>query len=360
MTRYLQESDNEGPITRIAQVASDLMSYPSVTGAELPVLEHVERLLKGMGWHTERWPISNDERFNVFAALAGKSPTVVLTTHLDVVPAPERLWLPKVEGGALRGRGACDAKGIAAVMIEAADSLRQEGCADVGLLFVVGEETDSVGAKAAVPILRERGIRYIVNGEPTEGKLVVAQKGVLAGTIVIKGKPCHSGYPHLGTDANGFLVELAHALRRIDFGSHPVFGDATLNLGMIRGGSAGNVVSPSAEIAFWIRTVRSSLSSREPIERVVHETAQRFSGIEVGVEVQVVNDPLELEALPHFETTVFCGGSDISYYVESGARVLMFGPGSLHHAHTDDEHVTLQSLEEGYTAYRSICRTIMS
>jgi len=352
--------EDEYTVARIVEVAKALISYPSVTGSELQVMEHVDRLLKRMGWRTERWPIRNDTRFNVFATPTSKSPQVVFTTHLDVVPAPERLFTPEVTAGVLRGRGACDTKGLAAVMIHAADHLRREGRDDIGLLFVVGEETDSVGAQAAVPELTKREVRYIVNGEPTEGKLVVAQKGVLAGAVTITGKPCHSGYPALGVDANGFLIELGHALRRIDFGSHPIFGQSTLNLGLMRGGSAGNIVSSSADLSFWVRTVSSSEAARAPIEQAARETARRFPGIEFDIHVQVLSDPIELVPLPNFETTVFCGGSDISYYVDSGARVLMYGPGSLLHAHTNDEHIALEDLGVAFEAYRKIYHALVS
>jgi acetylornithine deacetylase len=348
---------------RIVEIAKGLISFPSVTGAENPVMEHVDRLLKEMGWHTERWPIKDDARCNLFAVSSinnprTKNPKIVFTTHLDVVPAPEKLFTPEVVGDLLRGRGACDTKGIAAVMIQAADSLRRDGHDDIGLLFVVGEEIDSVGARAAVAELKARGVKYIVNGEPTEGKLVVAQKGVFAGTIAIRGRACHSGYPNLGVDANGFLIELGHALRQIDFGSDPMFGAATLNLGMLRGGSAGNVISSSAELGFWVRTVTTAEASREPIERGIRETARRFPGIECELRTRVVSDPIELLPLPGFETTVFCGGSDISYYVDSDARILMLGPGSLLNAHTNDEYIKLSELREAYAAYRKIYSTL--
>jgi acetylornithine deacetylase len=223
---------------------------------------------------------------------------------------------------------------------------------------VVGEEIDSVGARAAVPELKARGVKYIVNGEPTEGKLVVAQKGVFAGSIEIRGRACHSGYPNLGVDANGFLIELGHALRQIDFGSDPMFGVATLNLGMLRGGSAGNVISSSAELGFWVRTVTTAEASREPIERAISETTKRFPGINCELRTRVVSDPIELLPLPGFETTIFCGGSDISYYGDSNARILMFGPGSLLNAHTNDEHIKLSELGEAYATYRKIFSTL--
>lgn len=360
MTPTSGTHDKEQALASIVEIAKDLISIPSVTGSEIRIMEHVERLLAAIGWRTERWAIPHDTRFNVFAAPATKIPTVVFTTHLDVVPAPDALFSPQLVGDILRGRGACDTKGIAAAMIQAADSLRREGCDEIGLLFVVGEEIDSVGARAAVPLLKERGVRYVVNGEPTEGKLVVAQKGVFAGKIAIQGKPCHSGYPELGVDANGFLIELGYALRAINFGSHPTFGTSTLNLGMVRGGSAGNIISSSAELNFWVRTVGPAESARAPIERVARETAERFPGIHFDLKTQIVSDPIELLPLPHFETTVFCGGSDISYYVDSGARVLMLGPGSLLNAHTDDECIKLEELSAAYVAYRAMYRSLVS
>lgn len=349
-----QEVTNELVLDKIVATAMGLMAFPSLTGHELPVMEHVESLLQGMGWRTERWPIPNDLRFNLFAKPAGRNPRVVLTTHLDVVPAPDDLFTPTIVHGVLLGRGACDTKGIAAVMIQGADSLKREGHDDIGLLFVVGEETDSVGARMAVPMLRERGVEFIVNGEPTEGKLVIAQKGVLAGKIFVKGRSCHSGYPHLGVDANAFLIDVASELRSIDFGTHPVFGESTINIGMLKGGEAGNIVSPSAELSFWLRTVSSSHVLTETVHAAVKSVAKRLPGVEVSVTIDVESEPIELVPLSGFETTVFCGGSDVSYYVESGARVLMYGPGSLTHAHTDTEQITLRELGEAFNGYLTI------
>lgn len=350
---------SQSTVTTIVDIAKELISYPSVTGRELHVMEHVDRLLKRMGWRTERWAIPNDHRFNVFATPSRSPARVVFTTHLDVVPAPESLFTPRVHEEILRGRGACDAKGIAAVMIQAAESLRLQGCADLGLLFVVEEETESAGAKAAVPELQRRGIRHIVNGEPTEGKLIVAQKGVLAGKITITGKACHSGYPALGVDANGLLLEVGHSLRTLSFGSHPVYGDSTINIGAIKGGSAGNIISPSSELSFWVRAVSPVAPLEQHIRDTVTEVAKRFPGSKVTIEIQIASDPIELLALPGFETSVFCGGSDVSYYVESGASCLMYGPGSLLHAHTDEEHIRLSELAQAFTAYRAIYEALV-
>jgi len=285
-------------------------------------------------------------------------PRVVFTTHLDVVPAPERLFMPEVSGGFLRGRGACDAKGVAAVMIQAAEALRVQGRTDIGLLFVVEEETESAGAQAAVPMLRERNIQFIVNGEPTDGKLVAAQKGILAGRISARGKACHSGYPELGIDANAFLIELGHTLRSISYGEHPVLGKATINVGLLQGGSAGNIISPKGELNFWIRAVGPASSLTDHISGAIREVTSRFAGIETTTAITIESDPVELLVLPGFETTVFCGGSDVAFYVESGARCLMFGPGSLLLAHTDDERIALPQLSEAFEAYQRIYHAI--
>lgn len=344
----------EAPLSRILEIAQGLISYPSVTGRELHVMEHVDRLLKRMGWRTERWPIPNEARFNVFATPSTAPARIVFTTHLDVVPAPERLFMPEVVGGVLRGRGACDAKGVAAAMIEAAEALRTQGQNDIGLLFVVEEETESAGARAAVPMLKARGVEFVINGEPTDGKLVVAQKGILAGTISARGRACHSGYPELGIDANAFIIELGHALRSISFGQHPTLGQATINLGLLHGGSAGNIVSPKAEMSFWIRAVTAAAPLRNQVEAALREVSARFLGIETSTTISIESDPVELLGLPGFDTAVFCGGSDVAFYVESGARCLMFGPGSLLLAHTDDEHIAVSELAEAYHSYQRI------
>lgn len=349
----------DSTISRILETAQGLISYPSVTGRELHVMEHVDRLLKRMGWRTERWPIPNEPRFNVFATPTSAPARVVFTTHLDVVPAPERLFMPQVSGGALRGRGACDAKGVAAAMIQAAEALRVQGRNDVGLLFVVEEETESAGARAAVPMLKARNVEFIVNGEPTDGKLIIAQKGILAGVISARGRACHSGYPELGVDANAFIIELGNELRSISFGEHPKLGRATINLGLLQGGSAGNIISPRAEMSFWIRAVTVASPLRTSINQAIELVSSRFPGIETSTTITIESDPVELLGLPGFETAVFCGGSDIAFYVESGARCLMFGPGSLLLAHTDDEHILVSELAEAYEGYQRIYRTLV-
>ena len=173
------------------------------------------------------------------------------------------------------------------------------------------------------------------------------------------GKACHSGYPGLGIDANAFLLELGYALRSIQFGEHPTYGSSTLNIGTIRGGSAGNIVSPSSELSFWLRAVTPVGPLQELITETVRNVTARFPGSNVTTTIQISSDPLELLPLPGFETTVFCGGSDVSFYTESGATCLMYGPGSLVHAHTDDEHIELSELGQAFEAYQNIYFILM-
>ena len=151
------------------ELTKSLVNMASVTGHEKACAEFVKGHLAHLGFQPEMMPVSRD-RSNVFATW-GK-PDVVLSTHMDTVPP----FFPAHEDAEhIYGRGSCDAKGILAAQVTAAERLKNDGVEDFALLFLVGEETVSDGAREAN--LHPRGSRYIINGEPTENKLVIGSKG---------------------------------------------------------------------------------------------------------------------------------------------------------------------------------------
>ena len=210
----------------------------------------------------------SDARFNIYAAMPGVTPDMVLSTHMDTVPP---FFGCTEDDEFLYGRGTCDAKGILAAQIAAADHLRDAGV-KVGLLFVVGEERDSTGAKVAN--LHPRGSRFLINGEPTDNRLALATKGALRVELRAKGRMAHSAYPELGESAIDKLVEALHDVLALPLPVEPEIGPATLNVGLISGGYAPNVIADKAEAHILIRTVGASDEIKEAITRVVGDRAE--------------------------------------------------------------------------------------
>ncbi|HEV2618471.1 MAG TPA: M20/M25/M40 family metallo-hydrolase, partial [Acidobacteriaceae bacterium] len=203
------------------------------------------------------------ERFNVYAAPPGVTPEVVLSTHMDTVPP---FFGCTEDDEFLYGRGSCDAKGIIAAQVAAADRLREAGV-KAGLLFVVGEERDSAGAKVANR--NPRGSRFLINGEPTDNRLALATKGALRVELRAHGRMAHSAYPELGESAIEKLVEALHDVLAMPLPVEPEIGPTTVNIGLISGGYAPNVIADKAEAHLLIRTVGPSEEIKQAITRLV-------------------------------------------------------------------------------------------
>lgn len=327
----------------------DLIRIPSITGAEGPVMGFVEQFCRARGWRLRQIPVSSG-RFNL---LIGESDAkVVLSTHLDVVPAPDELFCPRCDGVRIIGRGACDAKGIAASMLAAYETLIAQGESSVGLLFVVGEEVDGIGARVAARELQGTGVAVIINGEPTEGKLARAHKGALDAVVRFSGRSCHSGYPELGLDANAEMLKCAHRLLTADFGYSPEFGGATVNVGSVSGGHAANIISDHAELQCCVRTVgKSNDSARQLFETLCAPAVP---------EIRFDAPPVVLETVPGFETAVMAYASDIPNFLPLGCRMLMYGPGSILVAHTDEEFVAIAELEQAVEGYVALAKHYLS
>jgi acetylornithine deacetylase len=288
-------------------------------------------------------PVSRD-RSNVFAAW-GK-PDIVMSTHMDTVPP----FFPAHEDAEhIYGRGSCDAKGIMATQVCAAERLKKDGVEDFALLFLVGEETVSDGAREAN--LHPRGSRYIINGEPTENKLVIGSKGNLRIDIRARGKMAHSAYPHLGVNAIDRLLDVLADVRKIPLPVSPVLGPSTMNIGMIKGGRAANVVPDEAVAQILIRIVEDS----EPLRR-------KFTEITAGrCELDVVRDTplLLMEKLEGYETDVVAFTTDLPSLTHWG-RPMLLGPGSISMAHTERECVRKADLVAAADLYYRLVRDLKS
>lgn len=320
-----------------------LVSIDSVTGREGACAEFLSNHLSQKGFQVELQPVSPG-RSNVLALWG--TPEVVLSTHMDTVPP----FMPAGEDAEfIYGRGACDAKGIVASQVTAAERLVEEGVVDFGLLFLVGEEEMSDGAQAANRMAL--GVKYIVNGEPTENKLVIGTKGILRVDIRTRGRMAHSAYPELGESAIEKLLDVLNDLRRMPLPSDPILGETTVNIGVISGGRAANVIPDEARAQVLYRTVDGSADLRSRIEAVLNGRC----------EYQFVRDTpaLHLEEMEGFDTTVVAFTTDLPTLTRWGRRVLL-GPGSVSLAHTDHERVRKADLVQAVQLYCRLVRELKS
>ena len=326
----------------VVELATRLVEIPSVTGSEGPVTDALAAILEYDGWGITRQSVGPG-RDNLWATRGNG--VVTLSTHLDTVPGDVPI---RVEAGRLFGRGACDAKGIAAAMVVAANRLADAGEERVDLLFVVGEEGRSDGARAANQLPATS--RFLVNGEPTEGHLASGAKGTLQAIVRTSGTEAHSAYPEQGQSAVHTMVRLLGELTQLDLPVDPMLGPTTINVGTVSGGSAPNVLAGSCEATMMVRLVGEPEPVRDLIEQwagedaevswVSHVPAQRF------------------ETVPGFEVGAVGYTTDASL-LDAWGRPLLYGPGSIHVAHTPDEHVSVEALRTAVDDYERIVRALL-
>jgi len=325
--------------------ARGLIDIDSTTGREGEAGRWLVRHLHELGFSVTEQRVEGD-RINVIASSSPAStPLVMLSTHFDCVPP---FFPSRVEGDRLYGRGSCDAKGILAAQVAAADRLRHEGETRVGLLFVVGEERGSDGAKIANAAAA--GARFLVNGEPTESRLGSATRGILRLKLHAEGRAAHSSFPELGESAIDKLLDALMELRRLPLPSDPVLGTTYYTVGLISGGVAPNVVSPSAEAEVMFRTVGDG----EDVRNAISSVESRVS-IEHVLEVP----PVKMKVVPGFETAVFPYTTDIPF-LSAWGEPLLFGPGSIHVAHTAHEFVSIAELTAAVDSYVGIVKGLLA
>jgi len=323
-------------------IARALVDIDSTTGREAEAGRWLAGCLRDAGFAVTEQPV-DDTRFNILATTG--TPAVVFSTHFDCVPP---FFPSRVDGDRLYGRGACDAKGILAAQVAAADRLRQEGETRVGLLFVVGEERGSDGARKANEA--SNGCRFLIDGEPTDSRLGLATRGILRLKLHATGRAAHSSFPELGESAIDKLIDVLIALRAIELPSDGVLGHTHYSIGLINGGVAPNVVSPSAEAEVMFRTVSDASVVREAI--AVLETR-------VQIEHVIEVPPVRLMTVPGFDTEVFPYTTDIPFLTGWG-QPLLFGPGSIHAAHTAEEFVSIEELQAAVRHYATIARALLA
>jgi acetylornithine deacetylase len=320
-----------------------LVDIESISGNEGAVGAEVYEELCRLGYTTHKMPVAH-ERFNVVATLDDRPPQVVFSTHMDTVPP----FIPSSEDADnIYGRGSCDAKGIIAAQVAACQRLKKDGVA-VGMLFVVGEERDSLGAKVAneSPL----GSRFLINGEPTENKIALASKGTLRTEITATGKMAHSAYPELGESAIEKLLSALDRLRKMELPRSREAGPCTLNIGVIEGGRAPNVIPDHAKAHLLYRLVGASETLRKEITAAVAGLAQADFVLEIPF--------IKLQTVPGIETMTASFTTDIPALSRWGTPVLL-GPGSIHVAHTDRECISKKQLHQAVDLYCSVAKHLL-
>ena len=321
-----------------------LIDIESITGNERAVGEALAQELTRFGYVVECIPVER-HGFNVWAThRCEPNPAVVLSTHMDTVPP----FIASSESeDRIYGRGSCDAKGIIAAQIGAAEKLKPQGVY-VGLLFLVGEERDSRGAQTANQ--RPRGSKYLINGEPTENKLAIASKGTLRVEIIAEGKMAHSAYPHLGESAIEKLLAALERVRKIPLPADPKAGPCTMNIGLIEGGRAPNVIPDRAVAHLLYRLVGPSDELRRQIEDAVSGNAEARFILEIPY--------MEMATVPGIETMIAAFTTDIPALTNWG-KPLLIGPGSIHVAHTDGEYIEKRQLLDAVDLYANIAHQLI-
>lgn len=322
-----------------------LMSVPSTSGEEEAVGFWLRDHLVSLGWTVELQPVSENQN-NVIATL-NDTPRVWFSTHMDTVPP----FIPPTEDDEkIYGRGACDAKGIIAAQITAAEQLRNEGVNDIGLLYTVEEERSSTGAKAANLHPLALKCEYMINGEPTDNDLAIGSKGSFRLKIKTKGKAAHSAYPEEGDSAILTLLDILDDIRQTKFPNDDFFGETTVNIGTLEGGLALNVIPPHSEAGLLIRLT----TKREPIQQAL-ENIVRGRG---EIEVLSCSEPVKLLEVEGFDQKVVRFTTDIPHLPNWG-KPLLLGPGSILVAHTKDEFVAKADLEKAVTLYSDLARRLL-
>ncbi|HEX8284047.1 MAG TPA: M20/M25/M40 family metallo-hydrolase [Pyrinomonadaceae bacterium] len=331
---------------KLFELTRTLIDIPSVSGDEAEVGRFLASHLESSGWRVESQE-AEPGRANVLAT-TGRRARVVLSTHMDTVPP----FIASSEDAThIRGRGACDAKGIIAAQVAAAEALRAEGLEELGLLFTVDEELGSLGARAADAHAMARECEFLINGEPTENRLAAGSKGSLRLRLSTRGRAAHSAYPERGRSAIEQMLDVLADVRGLNWPRDEFFGETTCNIGTMRGGTRPNVIPAEAEAELQIRLVTPSDTVKAILEETVAERAR--------VEYLSAAEPVRMHSVEGFEREVVRFTTDIPYLSNWGAPLLV-GPGSILDAHTDGERVSKRELEESVEIYVRLVKSLLA
>ncbi len=331
-------------MSEVLDLAAELINIESVTGNEKGMCDWLENWCQRQGLEVVRQTVAPD-RDNLFAKVPGVKARLLFNSHIDTVPP---FFEARFEGGRLMGRGACDTKSLIAAQLLAARRLLAEK-KPIGLLYVVGEEVDHCGMIKA----NELGLdpEFLIVGEPTESKLANRQKGMLKIRLKCQGKAAHSGYPELGVSAITLMLDVLADLNGIAWPNDETLGQTTMNIGVLKGGRAANVVPDYCEAECLVRVVTDHRSILETITETIANRAK--------IEVVAGNDPTDLSVVDGMETSVVSFNTDIPYFNFSG-KAFLWGAGSILDAHTDHEFIETSDLEHAVTVYEQLARQLLA
>ncbi len=327
------------------ELTTRLMKIPSISGDELAVGIFLRDYLESLGWTVELQPVSENQN-NIIAYL-NETPRVFLSTHMDTVPP----FIPPTEDSeTIYGRGSCDAKGIIAAEITAAELLRSEGITDIGLLFTVDEEQSSTGAKVANGHPLAATCEYMINGEPTDNELAIGSKGSLRMLLKTKGKAAHSAYPEEGESAIEKLLDILNDVRELQLPTDEFYGETTLNIGLLSGGLKTNIIPPNAEAGLHIRLVTDEKPVLELLEKAVKNRGD--------LEISSFSLPVKMLEVEGFTQKVVRFTTDIPHLTNWGTPLLL-GAGSILVAHTKDEFVKKNDLKKSVELYVNLVKKLL-
>ncbi|CAN5414435.1 ArgE/DapE family deacylase [soil metagenome] len=328
------------------ELTKTLINIPSISEDEQAVGFFLRDYLESLGWTVELQPVSENQN-NVIAYL-NDTPRVFFSTHIDTVP-------PFIEAGEdeekIYGRGACDAKGLVASQIFAAEELRKQNINDIGLLFTVDEEQGSSGARMANKHKIAAKCEFMINGEPTDNDLAVGSKGSLRLMLRTKGTAAHSAYPEMGESAIEKLLDILQDVRRIEFPNDEFFGETTNNIGLINGGLKTNVIAPNAEAGLHIRLTTSDKPILELLEKATRGRGE--------IEIMSTALPVKMLAVEGFRQKTVRFTTDIPHLSNWGTPLLL-GAGSILAAHTKDEFVPKKELQEAVGLYVNLVKKLLA
>jgi acetylornithine deacetylase len=327
------------------ELTKNLIDIPSISEDEQQVGFFLRDYLQKLGWTVEMQSVSENQN-NVIASL-NKTPRVFFSTHMDTVPP---FIAASEDDEKIYGRGACDAKGIIASQIFAAEQLRKQNITDIGLLFTVDEEQGSAGARAANKHPIAAKCEFMINGEPTDNDLAIGSKGSLRFFIKTEGKAAHSAYPEMGESAIEKLLDILNDVRKIEFPNDEFFGETTNNIGLISGGLKTNVIAPNAEAGLHIRLTTDDKPILEILEKVVAGRGE--------IEIMSVAQPVKMLAVEGFQQKVVRFTTDIPHLSNWGTPLLL-GAGSILDAHTKDEFVLKKDLETAVGLYANLAKKLI-
>ena len=328
------------------ELTKSLMSIPSVSGEEEAVGFWLRDYLESLGWTVELQEVEPGQN-NVIAYL-NETPRVWLSTHMDTVPP---FIAPTEDEEKIYGRGSCDAKGIIAAQITAAESLREQGVEDIGLLYTVEEERASTGAKVANDHPLAAKCEYLINGEPTDNDLAIGSKGAFRAKIKTTGRAAHSAYPEQGESAIEKLLDILEDVRHTKLPNDEFFGETTVNLATLDGGIALNVIPPSAECGMLIRLTTPMEPIRDALESLIRDRGE--------LEIMSYSLPVKMLAVDGFQQKVVRFTTDIPHLPNWG-QPLLLGPGSILVAHTKDEFVLKKDLETSVQLYVELVKKLLT